>query len=252
MFLLGIDLERTTSRWNTFRYQQSPVAHEDHSFWGVLGFALIWPTVMLFLFGIPTSREGRILALAAVLFMVMQSYGIAYEPWHGRRTIIAAGLAVPLVGWCWGWKDKKYLRYYLVVVVGVGCLSGLCAVLFRNNGSMIPLFQESVFSMNRLQQLTRNKPQYYEPLRKFEVLVPPQTTTAVCLRNYRFEYPLFGERLTRKLIPLHSFWRGKQPVPGNADYLLYSEGYFDRKDGDVQLDKDWFLRKLTRDVAEVR
>jgi hypothetical protein len=190
----------------------------------------------------------------------MLSYGLAYEPWHGGRTIIFAAFAAPLAGCCLHWKDQKWLRYYLALIVGIGCVSALCAVLFRHNKALNSLFEKSVFQMNRLQQLTSNELSQYEPLRKFEELVPPDAKVAVCLRNYFFEYPLFGERLTRKLIQLNSFRRGKQSVSDKPDYLLYSEGYFDPKDGDIKLARtlaecgssdcgDWYLRKLTRDVA---
>jgi len=112
---------------------------------------------LLALWGLPRITGGRPLALGATLFMVMLSYNLEYEPWHGRRMIIFACLAPPLVGWCLNWQEKKWLKYYLVVIVGIGCLSAIGAVLFRHNGAMIPLFEKSVFQMDRLQQLTRNE-----------------------------------------------------------------------------------------------
>ena len=262
MRLIGLDLEKTNSGWRHFWYEQPPVANEDDSFLGIFGFALIWPAVFVFLWRNPKFPMATWLAYGAILYIVILSYGLEYEPWHGRRTIIFAGFATPLVGSCLNWKNKKWLRYYLATIVGIGCLSATCAVLFRHNGAVIPLLEKSVFQMNRLQQLTRNLPDQYEPLRKFEELVPNDATVAVCLENYFFEYPLFGERLTRKLIQLNSFWRGLQAVPRDADFLLYSQGYFDEKDGDIKLGRMlsgckpggcgyWYLRKLTRDVASV-
>jgi 4-amino-4-deoxy-L-arabinose transferase-like glycosyltransferase len=262
MRIIGVDLEETNSFWRKFSYERRPVAHEDDSFLGIFGFALIWPAVLLFLWGFPNFKTGRWLACGALLFIVTLSYSLAYEPWHGRRTMIFAGFAAPLAGCCLDWKDKKWLRYYLAVIVGIGCLSATCAVLFRHKRALIPPFEKSVFQMDRLEQLTSNELPQYEPLRKFEELVPPDATVAVCLRNYFFEYPLFGERLTRRLIQLNSFWRGTQAVPHDADYLLYSPGYFDQKDGDIKLARTlagcgssdcghWYLRKLRRDVANI-
>ena len=157
MLLIEVDLEKTTSQWRKFYYHRQPVAHEDDSFLGIFGFALIWPMALLALWGLPRITGGRPLALGATLFMVMLSYNLEYEPWHGRRMIIFACLATPLVGWCLNWQGKKWLKYYLVVIVGIGCLSAIGAVLFRHNGAMIPLFEKSVFQMDRLQQLTRNE-----------------------------------------------------------------------------------------------
>jgi Dolichyl-phosphate-mannose-protein mannosyltransferase len=262
MDLIGVDLEKTNSFWRKFFYQRWPVAHEDDSFLGIFGFALLWPTVLVFLWGRREFSKARWLAWGGLLFIIALSYGLAWEPWHGRRVIIFACFAAPLAGWWFYWQDKKWLRQYLAVIAGIGCLSALSAVLFRHNGAFIPLLEKSVFQMDRLQQLTRNEPEQYEPIRKFDDLAPANATVAVCLRNYFFEYPLFGRGLTRKLVQLNSFWRGKQPVPHNADYLLYSQGYFDQKDGDINLGRmlrgcgmsdcgNWYLRKLTPDVAAV-
>jgi Dolichyl-phosphate-mannose-protein mannosyltransferase len=262
MDLMGLDLEKTNSFWRKFYYQRRPVAHEDESFLGIFGFTLLWPLVLLFSWARPESPKGRWLAWGALLFIVMLSYGLAWEPWHGRRAIIFACFAAPLTGWWLHWQEKKWLRYYLAVIVGIGCLSAICAVLFRHNGALIPLLEKSVFQMDRLQQLTRNEPTQYEPIRKFDELTRANATVGIYLRNYYFEYPLFGERLTRKLIQLNSFWRGEKPVPQDADYLLYSQGYFDLKEGDIDLGRmlrgcgmsdcgHWYLRKLERDVATV-
>ena len=176
MRLIGIDLEKTNSFWRKFSYQRHPVAHEDDSFLGIFGFALIWPTVLLFLWGFPEFTKGRWLAHGALLFIVLLSYGLAYEPWHGRRTIIFACFAAPLAGYSLHWKENKWLKYYLTLIVAIGCLSAICAVLFRHNRALIPRFEKSVFQMDRLQQLTSNEPSHYEPIRKLEELVPPHQT----------------------------------------------------------------------------
>jgi 4-amino-4-deoxy-L-arabinose transferase-like glycosyltransferase len=252
--LLGVDLEKTNSSWRTFYYQRRSVAHEDESFLGVFGFALIWPAVFLFLWGVPQFPKGRWLALGAAFVILMLGYGLAYEPWHGRRAIMFACFGTPLVGSFFYWKEKRWLRYYLTLIVGIGCLSAFSAVLFRHNGALLPRFERSIFQMDRLQQLTRNdpEPEEYGALRKFDDLVPARATVAVCLRNYFFEYPLFGKGLTRRLVQLNSFWRGKQPIPDDADYLLYSKGYYERGTGDIELGKDWYLRKLVPQKSRVR
>ena len=58
---------------------------------------------------------------------------------------------------------------------------------------------------------------------------------------------MFGERLTRKLIPIHSFLKGVQPIPPEADYLIYSTNvYHDWHYRDIELGQDWVLRNLKR------
>lgn len=96
---------------------------------------------------------------------------------------------------------------------------------------------------DRLQQLTRNNETYYEPYKKFQMFVPENATVALYSRGDFFQYPLFGEGITRRIIPIKSFWRGIQPVPGNADFLLYEEGYPESRPDDLHLGANSYLRK---------
>ena len=84
-------------------------------------------------------------------------------------------------------------------------------------------------------------------LKNFDKIVPPKAVVAVCLNPHSYEYPLFGYKLTRIIIPINSFWRGLQPIPATVQYLLWANDFdeiFNRTDSDVYLGKDWYLRKL--------
>jgi hypothetical protein len=79
--------------------------------------------------------------------------------------------------------------------------------------------------------------------------VPIDAKVAVYLKSDTtyspFEYPLFGEKLTRTIIPINSFVNGLIPIPENADYLLYDLGYpCANVSDDEYLGYDWYLRKL--------
>jgi hypothetical protein len=125
------------------------------------------------------------------------------------------------------------------------------AVAFRENSALITTnyFDEptrSIFTMNRLEQITSNRSDYYKPLAEFERLVPGNATVAVFLHLDSYEYPLFGEYLTRTIIPINSYFKGPQPIPSNADYLLYTKNeYHCPTANDLYLGADWYLRKLT-------
>ena len=95
-----------------------------------------------------------------------------------------------------------------------------------------------------LGQLATNIGKFYEPLRQFEEAVPGNAIVAVCLSKSGFEYPLFGEKLTRTLIPINSFVHGVQPVPKEADFLLYSSEVLAPAPEDEFLGEAWYLRKL--------
>ena len=95
-----------------------------------------------------------------------------------------------------------------------------------------------------MDQLTTNCRKYYEPVKRYEALVPPGATVAVCLLEDALEYPLFGEKLTRTLIPVNSFLKGLQPIPANADFLLFTSQILTPLRDDEFLGETWYLRKL--------
>jgi hypothetical protein len=103
--------------------------------------------------------------------------------------------------------------------------------------------------MDRLGQLIRNTPpEYHEAIRKFDQVVPKDATVATYLYVDSFEYPLFGERLTRTIIPINSYDKGLLPIPDDAEYLLYVESFpCANFQEDIHLGADWYLRKLTDD-----
>lgn len=253
--LAGIRLEAEEGdgvREGPFIYGKPPYSHADYSYWGILGFALLWPAVFLVLFGLGHSVRGRLLAIGALLFLLLQAYSGDYEPARGRYFIQAGIFAAPLAGYLFESRNRV-VRGYLAVIAALGCLSALTAVIFRERSPL--LGPESIFCRTRLEQMSRSGIVFRDPIGNFEKLVPPDAVVAACLNPNSFEYPLFGRGLTRTVIPLNSFRQGLQPVPPEADYLLWAGGnspdhhddfdfIFNRTEGDVHLGKDWWLRRL--------
>lgn len=235
-----------------FIVERQPVSHEDLSYWGILGFGLVWEAVFLAAAGWLKPPALRVLAWAAVLFFFSQAYAGPYDPWRGRYFTAAAIFAVPTVGALLPSRNK-FIRAWLLFVIPLGCISAVTAVVFRANSALVSaqyqgLQTESIFAMNRMRQLTRNTPDYYEPLQRYDELTPADATVAVFLYVDAFEYPLFGEGLTRTIFPINSFDKGVLPIPAEADYLLYGDGFpCPALPEDTHLGEDLYLRKLTAD-----
>lgn len=249
--LLELNLEGRTATRAPFRLDKQPVTHEDLSYFGIIGFMLVWPTVAVNLFKRDTPPEKRILAITAVLFVIGQAYAGPYDPWRGRYFTVSAIFSAPLLG-AWLSSTSRLVRGCLAAIIVAGCFSAVCAVLLRSNSPLVsinhPQLQlTSVFEMSRVEQLTRNRPQFTQALANYENSVPPGATVAVHFRGDTFEYPLFGKGLTRKLLPVNGFWGGARPIPPEADYLIYQTGYPCTLDTDVHLGANWYLRKLTAD-----
>ena len=64
-----------------------------------------------------------------------------------------------------------------------------------------------------------------------------------------YEYPLFGDGLTRRILPINSFQNGLKPIPKSAQYMLFSSDVISPQDSDVflghdRLAGDLYLRTL--------
>ena len=248
---LGIDIETSEATIGPpFSSQKDPTTHEDTSYWGILGFALIWLVVLLSAIGVVKSCDTKVLSYAAILFLLAQAYAGPYDPYRGRYFIICAVFAVPTIGVSLQVKNK-FIRAYLLLVVLIGCVSAISAVVLRPNSLPISIsYQDkhwhSVFAMDRIEQLMRTGRQYEGAIKEFERLVPGNETVAVFLYEDSYEYPLFGKYLTRTIIPINPFDKGLQPVPANANYVLYiyTEGFPYASSNDIHLGADWYLRRL--------
>jgi len=114
--------------------------------------------------------------------------------------------------------------------------SGLGVVLHRQ---LAPVWvqegKKPFWKMDRLEQLTISRPDLYPAFKRFDELVPAKATVALGTQSEDFEYPLWGEKLARTLIPIHPFRQPIKSIPLSADYLVFTDGVFPVKEGDIQL-----------------
>jgi hypothetical protein len=207
----------------------------------------------------PSSPHAlRVLIAAAIVFFVTQAYIGPYDPWRGRYFAAMAVLVVPAVA---GVSDvrRAWLRYLVIAVVWAGCVSAIAAVVFRINSPLVSVSYKgveytSIFAMDRIEQLTRNRAEYRGPLAAYEAQVPQDAVVAVFLPEDSYEYPLFGRGLTRRIIPINGFDRsvtgaGPRAVPPDATHLLYADGYPCARSTDIALGANWHLRRLMDDAS---
>ncbi len=221
-------------------------AHEDSSYWGFFGFGLIGISTFLSLFGVIQSKPIRVLSLATVVFLLVTSYTSTYNPWFGRYFNIATIFAVPTVIELFHFKNR-FFRYYILIILILGTCTALLAVLLRYNSDPFGYRNKSIFTMNRLEQLTRNRKCYLEVFENYEKLVPKTTKVATILGPDSYEYPLFGKYLTRTILPLNSFRHERKPIPQETEYLFFSTKVYQKplKKTDIYLGcKTLYLRKL--------
>ncbi len=250
--LLGINLEtREFTSFSWFEYNSTIRG----SYWGIFGFGLISILIILSLFQVFKHNDFFLLAVATLIFGICLAWSGPYTSDKGRFFSMSVVFATPLTGILLN-KGKRWLHVYLVIVILMGCLSAISAVLLKllPMSSNYPEFIEkrSMLEMDRLEQLTFNYQKYYRTFTAFEEIVPADASVAVFFYPNSFEYPLYGRYITRKIIPINSFFGGLQPIPSESDYLLYARGFPCPLPGDRQLGdrSSIFLRVLNKDNRE--
>jgi hypothetical protein len=241
---LGIDLtvQRGIDPHFKFTYNRSPWGSENQSMWGPLGFLLVTPLLLFVLFTRRVSPDLRVLAVAFLVFYVVQAFLTTYDPLRGRFFTMGALLAIPpiaVVGWS---ARSNWWRGYLTLALGVGCAVALIAVCERHGTYLFPMTIEkthynekthksenthyrSTFSEDSYYQAAREQPNLvYWMYVQYESLVPPHATVALDVDHAIETLFLFGENGGRKVLPIYS-WAGKRsPLPAEADYLVYAQG----------------------------
>ena len=167
--------------------------------------------------------------------------------------------AAPLTA-AWLNHKQRFVQIYMIAVILIGGVSAVSAVVLKttNFSSNYPdriegypdPVKSNILFLDRTGQLTYNNFGYYRPMVRFEYRVPKDAVVAVYFFANTFEYPLYGRYLTRRIIPINSFYKGMQPIPEEAQYLLYANGYPCALPNDIYLGADWFLRKLNEDNRE--
>lgn len=254
--ILDIDIENSEGTRASFRLNRMPIAHEDFSYWGILGIGVVWPAVLYSIFKPSSTRYNllRVFGLATVIFIFSQGFAGPYDPWRGRYFTTAVIFAIPTTTLLFCSK-QRLMKIYLLGMVLLGCFSAIHAVVYKGNNNLLPISTKegvipSILSLGRLEQMTTNHKEIYQPLVAFESLVPANARVAVYLPPDSYEYPLFGEKLTRVIYPINSFLRGYQGIPIDAQYLLYSIGFPDSKQEDIPLGNGLYLRSLDQTNQE--
>jgi 4-amino-4-deoxy-L-arabinose transferase-like glycosyltransferase len=174
--------------------------NEDLSFFGPLGALLVLPLSLGFVVaGIArrTSPQRLVLALAVPVYAVEVSLAYSYNVWIGRFMIAPVLLTMPLAAWIAGSR----LAAGAAAVVGALTL----ALTHAYNLDARPTGLDgsgAVWSLPRAQAQTVPQPALAEVVAGVDRAVPPDARLGTVIGPDDWEYPLFGPRLGRRLVPL--------------------------------------------------
>lgn len=263
---LGMQLdEETDFSIQPFAFDRRFVFYNANPYWGIFGFGLVFPLLILVLIGFVRSTPHLVLALALLLHFAALAYSAPYDPFKGRYFIetglfgalfLALLFGNPVVG-VDGLSSANPSRSnpgravwkgYVGLVTVLGCMSALLCVFL--NTRALPFAWtapdgrrfESAFGADRVRQMTIGRPDIYVPYKRFDTLVPVNATVALATINDDYEYPLYGPKLARRLIAINPFEQGLRPIPKEADYLFFAKRVIRPQPGDLRLGTDTTLR----------
>lgn len=169
---------------------------EDTSAYGLLG-VLALGVLLVALLGWRTRWDRRAVAFAAVGYLVLFVVINEHNPWLGRLMMPAVAVGAPLLAGLYRWGFTRG------AAVALGLLS-LFPSLFVNPAK--PLFVEpahpTVFALDRVAQQTLPRPEMGAVLAELNARVDPTAPLGVHADEDSWYYPLFGEDLERRIVPL--------------------------------------------------
>jgi 4-amino-4-deoxy-L-arabinose transferase-like glycosyltransferase len=213
-----------------FRFNKRFEAYNALPYWGVFGFALIWPIALLVFLRVFRSRVHWFLALAMILHFLAVCYTAAYDVFKGRYFIETGLFGALFLLLLFSHHRltilkprRRIWRGYIALVVVLACVSAVMAVFLNMRNLPFAAYgMESALKMERIALQTFARPDITKAYQRFDSIVPQNATVALGTVNSDFEYPLYGPKLTRRLISINPFEQGLQPIPADADYLFYA------------------------------
>lgn len=232
--------------------------YNANPYWGVFGFALILPLILLVLFRVFWSRVHWFLALAFIIHFIGISYSAVYDPFKGRYFIETGLFGVLFLLLLFSHHRlsiikprRRIWKAYVSIVVMVACVSAIMSVYLNVRCLPFPAYgSESALQMSRIKYQTFARPDITKAYEYYDSIVPQDATVALATINDDFEYPLYGKKLTRKLISINPYEQGLQPIPKEADYLFYDKSVVNDTSrikalpGDIRLGSDTTMTNL--------
>jgi hypothetical protein len=242
---VGLDLSTPPGVPGTFIRDRPAFALEFHSYWGIAGLLLIVPAVVMRALS-RRERTAWSLAWGVFCFLLLQAASGPYDQFRGRYFLSAATLATPVAA-AWFLNDGRLRRAYVLVAVTLAAITGVSSALLRTGAPLITVRyggseHRSILSWDRADQLARNRREYAPAIRAFEAAVPSNATVALALPPDSFEYPFFGPRLQRIVVPVGQD-NPVEAAPGHV--LAFSDRRKTPRQGDVHLGADWWLSGST-------
>jgi hypothetical protein len=172
--------------------------------YGVIGIVLLFALVVT-MFRRRAPSGVRVLALAALVYLVTTAAATGYNPWVGRILMPMVVLGLPVLAFA---ANRRWTAALAVLIAG---------------GTVAQMLHQQVFEvkgLDRVSQETVQRPELRPALRKLDALIPANAPIAYMGDEESFDYPLFGPGRQRYVVrldprkPLSQIDQRKHPVAG--------------------------------------
>ena len=214
-----------TAPGHTFSFADKNINEESHAWYGPLSFLLLFPAIVVeFRRGLRT-RNYLLLApgIALMVYLPMETVlRPGWDPFQGRYFAPLVALASPLTAF---WFKEKGTVMHEWLISGLVVMILFVTLLYNPSKPTLGKFADEfdVWNNDRIfiQTIQRkNDRDVYYMVEKF---VPAESTLGYFTPFFILDYPLFGESLERRLVPVVSRpqisdiqWLREQGI----DYLL--------------------------------
>jgi len=187
--------------------QWRPPVHEDFAGFGPLAFLLLMPAVTYGSLIALKKKDPFPLGLAlmsASLFLFVCS--LSWFPWDNRYLVPAAALCAPLIAPIYERKVPHPLLTWSVI--GLALL--VIGFTTTHNLSKPLVGARPIWKMDWIERQALNRTSMEPVLRAVDRLIPLNATIGTMLGTDDWDYPMFGRRFSRRIIPLY-------PAPESID-----------------------------------
>lgn len=194
----GVDPAASESLGSPFTYTVNVVVHEDHSFFGPLGLLLVLPLSLGFAAAWAarrTTAPRAVHALALPLYVLLLALVLRFTD-EARYLITPVALTTPLAA--------TIYRHRLLAVSAAAL--GVATLFFTHAYNELKPTglggDTPVWELSRPAAQGIGTPGIGEMIAALEERVPPNARMGVVLAENARDYPLYGPRFDRELVPL--------------------------------------------------
>jgi hypothetical protein len=152
-----------------------------------------------------------LIAITFSLFEVVCA-SLLWSPWRGRYFVMAATVCAPFLAIFYKIDSKFVLLHWAVVLMAILVMGN--TVVFNEAKPLTG--PAAVWKLDRIGRQSINRPQIEPMLRMVDRLIPPEATVGIIIGGDDWDYPIFGEKFSRTVVPIH-------PRPQKVDLQWLAE-----------------------------